>query len=265
MLRKLLFPFICSSLFAISVMACRSAEPTATPTVPTPLPPVRQAAPTLSLPQAAVKPVTTGFLQATAVTTTTIALAPFIIELPTPWLLLQPESQAWFSQVQQVQATKPRLVHYLETLLTVQPKAAMVVAWHTAPSTDLTLIVAVTRAEGLTLQSYLAAAREELEQSRLMVGSGVRVKSADIRYDLHQAQVPVMTLHYTLDMAKSAGKATEATEDSITGYQAVMLDPTGEHLLLLTFITHNPTAEAALPLIDSIVAAIQIEPVGSRK
>lgn len=184
-------------------------------------------------------------------TTDHIALFPFTLALTAPWPVLRPTDAAWQSQLQQLAANQPRLAHYLAALATTPALAkSMALTWPPTSPNNLVLAAAVTPADGLTLQSYLAALQEELAQSRLLLGAAVTLKRAEIRYDLHQDHRPVATVHYTLP-------ATQNTAG--TGYQAVMIDKTGTQLLLLTTVTTDPNPAPMLALLEAIVATIQEE------
>lgn len=113
------------------------------------------------------------------------------------------------------------------------------------------LVAAVAPADGLTLQAYLAAAQTALEQSRLTLGTGLVVQSATLRYDLQAAQIPLATIQYTLPV-----KATD-TSGAVTCYQAAMLDQTGTHLLLLTFVAQSVHLPAIQAQIETILANLQ--------
>ena len=184
-------------------------------------------------------------------TTDHIDLLPFTLTLAAPWPVLRPTDAAWQTQLQQLAANQPRLAHYLAALATTPSlEKSIALTWPPTPPNDLVLAAAVTPADGLTLQSYLAAIQEEVAQSRLLLGAAVTLKRAEIRYDLRQDHLPVATVHYTLPVTPDAAG---------TGYQAVMIDKTGTQLLLLTAVTPDPNPAAMLALLDAIVATIQEE------
>ena len=218
----------------------------------TPTPPPATAVPATATSQPTATPTTAPTTAPSPVLTTDhIALFPFTLALTAPWPVLRPTDAAWQSQLQQLAANQPRLAHYLAALATTPSlEKSIALTWPPAPSNDLVLAAAVTPADGLTLQSYLAALQEELAQSRLLLGAAVTLKRAEIRYDLRQDHRPVATVHYTLP-------ATQNTAG--TGYQAVMIDKTGTQLLLLTTVTTDPNPAPMLALLDAIVATIQEE------
>lgn len=213
-----------------------------------PTPPPATAVPSTATSQPTATPTTAP---SPVLTTDHIALRPFTLTLAAPWPVLRPTDAAWQSQLQQLAANQPRLAHYLAALATTPSlEKSIALIWPPAPSNDLVLAAAVTPADGLTLQSYLAALQEEVAQSRLLLGSAVTLKRAEIRYDLRQDHLPAATVHYTLP----------ATPDAAgTGYQAVMIDKTGTQLLLLTAVTTDPNPAPMLALLDAIVATTQEE------
>lgn len=186
--------------------------------------------------------------------TATLDLAPFTITLPAPWLVYHPQAAEWPDQVQQFQADHPNLEQYFQVLATAAPTTTLALAWPAASHPDVTLFAAVTPAADLTLQTYLIVTAEELTQSRLTVGSRIKIQSATIRYDLHHAHVPVAVLQYTLP---GSGPEDDPTQ-LITGYQAALLDTSGTQLLLLTFTSQAADAEQMLALVEAIIAAIDV-------
>lgn len=181
--------------------------------------------------------------------TNTIVLASFQINLPEATEVLYPSAEEWQQQLGQLTEPMPHLGAYLTTLTTIAPAQETIALAQPAPT--VSLLAAVVPADGLTLQTYLSAAQGELAQSRLTLGSGIVVQSAAIRYDLHEAGIPLATLQYTLP-------ATDATATGATaGYQVAMLDQQGAHLLLLTFITQPAAMAAAQPQIETILGRLQ--------
>jgi len=234
---------ICYILLAAVATSCQTSEP-APPTAQ--VTPPATAAPTLEPTTAS----TTAL--STVPTTDTIALAPFTIYLPTQWPVLHSSDGGWSAQLQQLQRTHPHLEHYIQKLLPAALAGTKVIfAWNQSPSSNTIIVAAITPADGLTLQGYLSAITEELEQSRLMVGSAVTVRQAQMYYDLHQENIPLAFVHYTL--------TPKTKEQKIAGYQAAMLDSKTDHLLLLTIITPDPVAEEAQALITSIFRTITVE------
>lgn len=207
---------------------------------------------TVASPTATSQPTATATTAPSPVLTTDqIALRPFTLTLAAPWPVLRPTDTAWQTQLQQLAANQPRLAHYLTALATTPTLAQRIaLTWPPTPPNNLVLAAAVTPADGLTLQSYLAAVQDELAQSRLLLGAAVTLKKAAVRYDLRQDHLPVATVLYTLP----------ATQDTAgTGYQAVMIDRTGSALLLLTAVTPDPNPAPMLALLETIVATIQEE------
>jgi len=183
--------------------------------------------------------------------TDTITLAPFQINLPGSAPVFYPTAGSWGNQLAQLQQQQPQLANYLAALAAIPTVGERVVLVYLPTAAEtLTLVAAAVPSEGLTLQSYLAAAQAELEQSRLAIRSGVVVQTATVRYDLHEAHLPLATLQYTLP-----AKGNNAGGDS-RGYQAAMLDQTGTHLLLLTFVAASPSA-ATQEQIETILAQLQ--------
>lgn len=222
-------------LIVLALTGCGSS-PTPPPTV-MPVPPT---APVQSAPTATAQPGTT---------TNTMTLAPFTIKLPAAVPLFYPATDAWQPALAQLAQQQPQLATYLTTLATIttdEPTVALA-----RPADALILIAATLPADGLTLQSYLAAAQRELAQSRLTLGSGIVVQNAAIRYDLHEAHIPLATIQYTLPAQG------DNANDAIAGYQAAMLDPRGKQLLLLTFLTQPAQQAAAQELITTILARLQ--------
>lgn len=197
-------------------------------------------------------PAATTVPQSAMVVTSTITLAPFQINLPASAPVFYPTDATWVRQLAQLQQQQPQLANYVTALaatLTVTERVALIqlpVAEET-----LTVVAAAVPSEGLSLQSYLAAAQMELEQSRLALGSGIVVQQAIIRYDLHKANIPLATLQYTLPVNGNSA------EGAIAGYQAAMLDQTGTHLLLLTFVTAPTPMAAAQTQIAAMLAQLQ--------
>lgn len=185
-------------------------------------------------------------------TTDQLALPPFTLPLGSLWSVLFPTDESWSAKLQQLASEKPMLNPYW-TALAAAPDNETVLAltWPPTTTIDLLLVVARTSAEGLTLQSYLAATKEELAQSRLLLGAAVMVSQAEIRYDLRKDHIPAATIRYTLP--------AKAPNQVRTGYQVAMLDKNGDDLLLLTAITQDADPTKALTLIDSLVATIQEE------
>lgn len=215
---------------------------TPTPPPATVLPPTATSQPT-----ATITPVPDPIL-----TTDHLALPPFTLSLGAPWSVLVPRDGAWSTKLQQLAAEKPMLNHYWAALATLPAsETRLALTWPPTATTDLLLVVAITPAEHLTLQGYLAAAKEELAQSRLLLGAAVTVSQAEMRYDLREDHIPVAIVRYTLP----AGTHPNAS----TGYQAALLDKTGTSLLLLTALTHEAEPSKALAQIDALVAAIQEE------
>lgn len=166
-----------------------------------------------------------------------------------PWAVLRPEDEAWAAKIQQLAAAKPLLTHYWSALAALPAnEISLALTWPPTTTTDLILVVAVAPAEELTLQGYLAAAKEELGQSRLLLGAAITVNQAALRYDVRQDHIPVATIRYALPAA--------AKGDAGTGYQAAMIDKTGMHLLLLTAVTHDPDPAKAVTLVDTLMAAV---------
>ncbi|MEZ4733550.1 MAG: hypothetical protein R3E79_41165 [Caldilineaceae bacterium] len=219
---------------ATADVASQSAIPTALSALPTTTPPDPTAPPR-------------GVEQ-----TAMLAMAPFTVTFPTSWSLLRPTQSEWDTQVATVQQVQPVLAADLDAILAMADQAtAIALAWPPAEQPDISLRAAVVPADDLTLSTYLAAARAALETAPPVEGVPIAIKDVGIRYDLHQEQLPVAVLHYEI----SGEKITE--EAPTTGYQAVLLDSTGAHLLLLTFTVRSAEPDAALTLVESIVAAIQ--------
>ncbi|MBX3012765.1 MAG: hypothetical protein KF832_14715 [Caldilineaceae bacterium] len=236
--------------------ACQAPDQETIPPTATPLPPVVRINAT---PTALSTPTATPAIM--TVLTTTVSMQPFTLTLPTPWTVYYSPAADWADQVQSLQSQVPELAHYLQVLASQAPTTTFVVAWQsTAPS--LTFLAASTPAADLSLQGYLAAVTEELEQSRLTMGSGIRIHSATLRYDLHQAHLPIAVVHYTLpydalhDNTNAASTANDTA--ALHGYQAALMEPNGEQLLLLTFISHTVLADEFVPLVEAIVAAIDV-------
>ena len=187
-----------------------------------------------------------------AETTSILALAPFTLTLPVPWSALQPRPDEWARQVELVATHKPYLAASAAALLAMQPiTPTILLAWPLTDTPAITLVGAVTPAEDVTLQQYLAAAAAELQQPSAATGVNITVQQATIRYDLHPAHWPLAILHYTL-------QASDPTLAPITtGYQVMTLDKTGANLLLLTFTIHEAQPEATLAVVESIVATLQ--------
>lgn len=218
----------------------------------TPTPPPATAAPPTATSQPAA---TSTAASPPALTTDHIALPPFTITLAAPWPVLRPSDGEWAGRLQAIAATQPMLTHYVAALAAVPRETTIALTWPAAATTDLQIVAAVIPADGLTLQGYLAAVKEEFAQSRLLLGAAVTIKSAALRYDLRQDHVPVATLHYT----QAARPGANPADAPSTGYQAVMIDKTGKHLLLLTAVTHDVVPTNALALFDALVATIQEE------
>jgi hypothetical protein len=235
------FSFVC--LLMLTAVGCGSS-PAPTPTV------------TTALPTATVIPAATTALESAMVVTSTITLAPFRINLPASAPVLYPSDTTWAHQLAQLQQQQPQLANHV-TALAATLSVAVRVALIQLPVAEetLTVVAVAVPSEGLSLQSYLAAAQAELEQSRLALGSGVVVQHATIRYDLHEAHIPLATLQYTLPDTLSANN--NAAGSTITGYQAAMLDQTGTHLLLLTFVAAPTPMAAAQAQIDTMLAQLQ--------
>ena len=230
-------------LLVIVTSAC---QPTDTAT------PVAQVIPTPTTEPATI-PIAATPTTATAVPIAdTIALAPFTIHLPATWPMLHAGDAGWNAQLQQIQRTHPHLEHYLQKLLPAAlAGTTVIVAWNPSPPASTIVMAAITPANGLTLQGYLSAITEELEQSRLMVGSAVTIHQAQMRYDLHQANIPLAFVHYTL--------TPKTKEPKIAGYQAAMLDSQTDQLLLLTIITPDSAAEESQAIITSILRTIAVK------
>ena len=193
----------------------------------------------------------TATLPATALeSVTTLDIAPFTLTLPEPWSALRPRADEWRAQVQTLAASKPALAQVAEALLAMQPTTTTVVlAWPASTVAAITLVAAVTPAEAVSLQTYVATAATELQQSAT-ADAKVTVHSANIRYDLHPEQLPLAILHYTM-------QPNDTTAPLITGYQAMTIDKTAAHLLLLTFTIHEPQPASALAVVESIIATLQ--------
>lgn len=190
----------------------------------------------------------------TLIPTEHINLAPFVITLPAPWLVLRPTDRDWTDQIAQIQAKNNQFAPYLAALAAMPVLTDTVaITWSPAEELNLALTAMVLPADGLTLQSYLAAAKTELEQSRLALGSGVTIEHAAIRYDLHEAHIPIAILQYTMPATRGGHEAPTTA----TGYQAVMLGQTGRYLLVLTFVTQHPPPEAVETALETIVARLQ--------
>jgi hypothetical protein len=190
--------------------------------------------------------------------TSSIQLTPFAITLPSPWSVEHFSAAAWQSQLQRQQEDKPTLAHYFRILRAVETvETGVVLTWPTASTTELTMLAVVAPVADLSLQTYLTEATTELEQSRLTVGSGLRLTSAQIRYDLHEAQLPVAMLSFTLPQSGPPGSPSQP-EQRVQGYQVAMLDPAGSHLLLLTFISRDPMPDLAEKLMEAIIATVAI-------
>jgi hypothetical protein len=235
--------FLLWCAFLLVTSACQPAD-TSTPTI-TPV------VASTTAPSASIKAATPTPLPA-LLTTATIELAPFTIHLPTQWPVLHAGDARWDAQLQQLQRTNPHLEHYLQKLLPAALAGTKIsLAWSPSPPADTLVVVAVAPADGLTLAGYLRAVTEELEQSRLTVGSAVTIQQAQIEYDLHQAGLPLALIHYTL--------TPKTKEQKIVGYQAALLDSQTNHLLLLTLITPDPPTAEAQALITSIFRTIAVE------
>lgn len=185
-------------------------------------------------------------------TTDHLALPPFTLSLGAPWSVLVPTDGAWSTKLQQLAAEKPMLSPYWAALGDLPANGThLALTWPPPATADLLLVAALIPAEALTLQGYLAAAKEELAQSRLLLGAAVTVSQAEIRYDLREDHIPVAIVRYTLP--------TSAYTNASTGYQAALLDKTGTQLLLLTALTHEADPSRALAQIDALLATIQEE------
>ncbi len=139
-----------------------------------------------------------------------------------------------------------------EAILAMQALTPTVaLAWSPANTPAITLVAAVTPAEALTLQRYLAAAEADLQQTPSPSGVNITVQQATIRYDLHPAHWPLAILHYTMQASDQAASPV------VTGYQVMTLDKTATHLLLLTFTIQEAEPAAALAMVESIVATLQ--------
>ena len=230
-------------LLVVVTSACQPTD-TATPVAPVIPTPIAEPAiiPTVATPTTV-----------TAIPITdTIELAPFTLHLPALWPVLHAGDAGWNAQLQQMQRTHPHLEHYLQKLLpTALGGTTVIVAWNPAPPANTFIFAAITPADGLTLQGYLAAMTEELEQSRLMVGSAVTVRQAQLNYDLHQDNIPLAIIHYTL--------TPKTKEQKIAGYQAAMLDSQTDRLLLLTIITPDPVVEESQAMITAMLRTIAVE------
>ena len=188
----------------------------------------------------------------TVPTTDIIELAPFAIHLPAQWSILRSSDDAWIDQLHDLQRTHPHLEHYIQKLLPASlAETSVIVAWAPSPLADTLVVAAITPADGLSLQGYLDAMTEELAQSRLIVGSAVTVHEAQLRYDLHQDNIPLALIQYT--------RSAKTKEQKIAGYQAAMLDSTTDRLLLLTIITPDPVAQASQVMIESLFRTITVE------
>lgn len=183
-----------------------------------------------------------------------ITLPPFVITLPTAWPVLHPTDTHWASHLAQVQAENPDFGRYVEALAAMPTLTDTVaVAWSPPADIDLALTAMVIPADGQSLQSFVTAVKTELEQSRLALGVDLTIANATIRYDLQGEHIPIAAIQYTMPAAKD-GESVPAT---ITGYQTAMLDQSGNRLLLLAFVTHQPQPTAALAEIETIVARLQ--------
>jgi len=242
----LLLAFLMHSQILV-VTACRSSSLSSSPTAATP-PPLTATSTATMIPPATP----TVALPATAIeTTATLNLAPFTLTLPEPWSALRPRADEWQRQVQTLAAIQPALAQAAEALLAMQPATTTVVlAWPGTTQPAITLVAAVTPAEDVSLQTYVATAAAELQQPAI-TGAKVTMHSASIRYDLHPEQLPLAILHYTMPASDSA------TAPIITGYQAMTIDKTAAHMILLTFTIHDAQPAAALAVIESIVATLQ--------
>lgn len=243
--------FLCLCTLGITVYHAMTPKAVS----PTPVPTALSALPTTT-PPGPMSPVRR--VEHTAI----LAMAPFTVTFPTPWSLLKPNQSEWGTTVAAVPQGKPALAADLEAILAMADAATSVaLAWPPTTQPDISLIAAVVPADDLTLSTYLAAARAALEPEAAVEGVHVTIKKAGVRYDLHQEQLPVAVLHYELTEEKTTEETSAATENApaapTTGYQAVLLDGTGAHLLLLTFTVHAVEPDAAVTLIESIVAAIQ--------
>lgn len=236
------FSFVC--LIILTVVGCGSS--------PTPPRTAVAALPTATPQLVATQPPAITAPQSTLVITSSITLAPFRINLPESAPVLYPSDARWAGQLVQLQQQQPHLVNYLTALANI-PTVGKRVALVQLPvaAETLTLVAAAVPSEGLTLQTYLATAQAELEQSRLVLGSGIVVQAATIRYDLHEANIPLATLQYTLP-----GSSDDA-QGARSGYQAAMLDQSGSHLLLLTFVAAPTPMAAAQEQIATILAQLQ--------
>lgn len=238
MRRLLSFAFLGFCLAAILTVGCDSS--------PTPPPTVAVAQPT-----ATIASTVASAPQPTLTVTNVISLPSFVIHLPIAAPVFYPTAAEWGNRINTLQQEQPQLAAYLNTLAEL-PTADAWVASAQLPmaAQELTLVAAVVPSEGVTLQTYLAAAQAELGQSRLALGTGVVVENATIRYDLHAAHTPLATLQYTLP---ATGKDVAGP---IANYQAAMLNQTGTHLLLLTFVS-QPGQPAAQEQIETILARLQ--------
>lgn len=243
--------FFFTLLLLLCTLAITVSRPAAEP-VATPTPPPETVLTTSATPS----PLPAGRIEQTAL----LALAPFTITFPAPWSLLWPERNGWAQQLQSLQETKPELASDLEAIgAMADDETAVALAWPPStvpqPGAAITLVAAVTPAENLTLSTYLNAITDTFASAALVAQPHITVTNSSIRYDLHEAGLPVAILHYvTADVI--TGETSTAAPPT-THYQAVLLDKSGEKLLLLTFVIRDAEPTAALAIINAIVATIQ--------
>ncbi len=233
------------------ITACRPASTTAatpTPLSPSVQPSTQLAAQPISIAAVTAQATPTVEVPATTVQlTTTLDLAPFTLTLPTPWSALRPSADEWQQEIQTLTTIKPDLA---QALLALQPlTTTLVLAWPPTTMQAITLVAAVIPAEDVNLQTYVAAATAELQQQPSMTAAKITVQRADVRYDLHPEHLPLATLHYT--------RSASGTAPSLTGYQVMTLDKTAAHMILLTFTIREAQPEAALAVVESIVATLR--------
>lgn len=239
MRQRFLLALLFLSLINLALTGCGSSP------TPTPLPALQPTVAETSVPSVRTH---------TPIPAEHISLASFVITLPAPWPVLRPTDRNWTDQIAQIQTENNQFAPYLAALAAMPMLTDTVaIAWSPAADLNLALTAIVLPADGLTLQSYLAAAKTELEQSRLALGSGVTIEHAAIRYDLHETHIPLAILQYTMPAAPSGQDATTM----VTGYQAAMLGQTGRDLLVLTFVTRQPQPEVVVTEIETIVARLQ--------
>lgn len=245
--------FFFTLLLLLCTLAITVSRPAAEPVaIPTPTPPPETVLTTPPTPS----PLPAGRIEQTAL----LALAPFTITFPAPWSLLRPERNGWAQQLQSLQETKPELASDLEAIgAMAEDDTALALAWPPSavpqPGAAITLVAAVTPAEDLTLSTYLNAVTDAFASAALVAQPHITVTNSSIRYDLHEAGLPVAILRYvTTDVI--TGETNTAALPT-THYQAVLLDKSGEKLLLLTFVIRDAEPTAALAIINAIVATIQ--------